>query len=196
VRPRRPRDDRGRLIRPVGIFSALLFALLAAGSPARAAPQTSVGLTVGPALTDLRTNPGVELHLGARGDLLLFRRRETDMAIGPYLDVATAAFDTFETGGGVEWLVPLTRDVPAILSAGLLARDAPGVGWGAGAEATLFLGSRSYNFDSVYSLGVGGFLQGRYGIGDSRQADIILGAQIDLEIFALPFIAIVSALSH
>jgi hypothetical protein len=199
VRPREPRDDRRRLRRAAiatAAAGAAALALLSCAREARAMPQTSVGLTVGPALTDLRTRTGLELHLGLRGDLLLFRRRESDMAVGPYVDVATAAFDTFEAGGGIEWLVPVTREVPAILSFGGLARDAPGTGWGPSLEATLFLGSRSYNFDSVYGLGAGGFLQGRYGLGDDKQADIILGAQIDLEIFALPVIAIISALTH
>jgi hypothetical protein len=167
-----------------------------AATSAEAAPQASVGLTIGPAVTDLHTAPGVELHLGGRADLLFFRRREADMAVGPYVDLATAAFDTVEAGGGVEWLLPVTREVPFIVSVGALERHAPGLGWNPGIESTLFIGSRSYNFDSVYSICAGGFLQGRYGVGDSRQADIILGAQIDLEVFALPFIALYTALAH
>jgi hypothetical protein len=185
-------SDHGRgLSRFLAVAGVLLLA-----APAEAAPQTSVGLTIGPAITDLRTAPGLELHLGLRGDLLFFRSRETEMALGPYVDLATAAFDTVETGGGLEWLVPITREMPVILSVGALERHAPGLGWNPGLESTVFLGSRSYNFDSAYSLCAGGFLQGRYGVGDSKQADIILGAQIDLEVFALPFIALYTALRH
>ena len=35
---------------------------------------------------------------------------------------------------------------------------------------------------------IGLFVEGRYGFGDARQADILAGLQIDGEIFALPFI--------
>jgi len=36
-------------------------------------------------------------------------------------------------------------------------------------------------------------VQGRYGFGDARQADIIGGLQIDGEVFALPFLLLANA---
>lgn len=161
---------------------------------AHADPQASVGLTVGPALTDLRTNPGLELHLGARGDMLFLRHRDSDMAVGPYVDVATAAFDSLELGSGIEWLVPITEQAPIVLSAGGLARHTGPFGWEPGVASTLFFGSRSYNFDSWYSLGAGIFTQVRYGLGDGKQLDAILGLQIDTELLAMPFIGLIALL--
>jgi hypothetical protein len=115
------------------------------------------------------------------------------MALGPYIDVATTGFDAFEPGGGVEWLVP-AGDTAFILSAGAFGRfshsDSVGV------ASTVFWGSRSYNYHSIYSLGVGLFLQGRYGFGEDRQCDAIAGVQIDLEYLALPFLFAYEAIAH
>ncbi|MBX3258990.1 MAG: hypothetical protein KIS78_18655 [Labilithrix sp.] len=164
---------------------------------ASAEPQLSAGMTTGAALTDLRASNGPRLayHLGGRFDVLLLRDRAGKMALGPYVDVATAAFDTFETGGGVEWLVP-TGDAALILSAGAFARTSR-FGWEPGATGTVFWGSRSFNYHSTYSLGLGLFLQGRYGLaGDGRQADAILGVQIDLQYLALPFLFAYEAIAR
>jgi len=173
------------------IAGALL--LLVSGT-AVAAPQLGAGLTTGAGLTDLRTSSGPRLayHLGGRFDVLFLRERAGAMALGPYVDVATAAFDTFETGGGLEWLVP-AGDTAFVLSGGGFARTSR-FGWEPGVATTLFWGSRSFNYHGVYSLGVGLFAQGRYGLGDGKQADAILGVQVDLAYLALPFIFVFEAI--
>lgn len=187
-----PRSTRTRL----AFVAALVLPSLAA-TRADAAPQISAGLTTGAALTDLRADNGPRLayHLGGRVDALFLRERAGTMALGPYVDVATAAFDTFEAGGGLEWLVP-AGDTAFILSAGGFGRTSR-FGWEPGAAATLFWGSRSFNYHSIYSLGLGLFLQGRYGLaGDGRQADAILGVQVDLEYLALPFLFAYEAIAR
>lgn len=174
--------------------AALLLSVALLPRAASARPQVSAGLTNGLGFTDLRAGNGPRLayQLGGRVDLLLLREGPRQMALGPYVDVATAAFDTFETGGGLSWLVPV--DATAfILSAGALARTSR-FGWEPGVAATLFWGSRSYNYHSTYGIGLGLFAQGRYGFGDGRQSDAILGVQIDLEYLALPFVFAYQAL--
>src|SRR5688572_25182993 len=167
---------------------ACVIATLLAPALAHASPQLSAGMTTGAALTDFRADNGPRLayHLGGRFDMLLLRDRAGTMALGPYVDVATAAFDTFESGGGLEWLLPAGETV-FILSGGGFARTSR-FGWEPGVASTLFWGSRSFNYHSIYSLGVGLFAQGRYGFSDGRQADAIFGAQIDLEYLGLPFL--------
>jgi hypothetical protein len=179
-------------MRPSHVAASALAASVLLATPARATPQLSGGLTTGVALTDLRANgPRVAYHLGARFDALFLRDGPREMALGPYVDVATAAFDTLETGGGVEWLIPV--DATAfVLSGGAFARKSA-FGWEPGAASTLFWGSRSYNYHSAYALGVGLFAQGRYGLGDMHQADVIGGVQIDLEYLALPFLFLYNA---
>jgi hypothetical protein len=156
----------------------------------------SGALTTGVALTDLRAPhaPRVAYHLGGRWDLLLGRDQANRMAVGPYVDVATEAFDTFQAGSGVEWLVP-AGETALILSGGGFGRTSR-FGLEPGAEATVFWGSRSYSYDSIYSLALGVFVQGRYGFGDGKQADIVGGLQVDLEYLALPFVFLYKAVAH
>ncbi|MBS2015521.1 MAG: hypothetical protein JST00_21725 [Deltaproteobacteria bacterium] len=169
--------------------TALVLALLALGpTAAEARPQITSGLTTGLALTDFRApnGPRGAYQLGARLDLLFFREGPRDMAFGPYVDFTTAAFDTFEPGGGVAWLVPV-GDTALVLSGGPFARTSR-FGWEGGVSSTLFWGSRGYNYHSSYAIGLGLFAQTRYGFGDGKQLDGIVGVQIDLEYLALPFV--------
>jgi hypothetical protein len=167
-------------------FGALAGLALAARS-ARATPQLHGAATTGIALTDLRTNgPRVAAHLGGRFDVLFLREGPRDMGVGPYVDVATAAFDTFEAGGGLSWLLP-AGETAFVLSGGAFARTSA-FGWEPGAAATIFWGSKSFNYHSAYNLTVGLFAQGRYGFGDGHQADAIAGVEVDLEYLALPFL--------
>jgi hypothetical protein len=164
---------------------------------AKADPQISAAATTGLAFTDLRSAsaPHYAFHLGGRFDALFLRQGPRDMALGPYVDVATAAFDTFEAGGGLSWLVPAGETV-FVFSGGGFARTSR-FGWEPGIVGTIFWGARSFNYHSIYGTGVGLFAQGRYGLdGDGKQADVIGGAQIDLAYFALPFIFAYEAIAH
>ncbi len=128
--------------------------------------------------------------MGVHGDVLFCRKRDSDFAIGPYVEVLTIAFDTFEAGGGVSWLIPVSDPIPFVLSAGAHVRGGP-EGWSPGISGTLWGGSRSYNFHSAYGLAIGLFVEGRYAFTDAQHTDaldVIGGLQLDGEIFALPFI--------
>jgi len=173
-----------------GVLAALALAGATLIAPAaKAPPQISSGVTTGGAFTDLRADngPRVAYALGGRLDLLFGRRAPGGMALGPYIDVTTAAFDTIEGGGGIAWLVP--AGTPAFLfSMGGFARTSR-FGLEPGAATTIFWGARSYNYQSSYALASGLFVQGRYGLaGDGHQADLVAGVQLDLEYFALPFV--------
>jgi hypothetical protein len=190
----RAERGQGRRCRLFALAAVALLGL--APSDAEARPQITAGATTGAALTDLRAGnaPRLAYHLGARLDLLFLRDAPRDMAIGPYVDVMTAAFDTFEGGGGIAWLVP-TGPTAFVISGGGLARTSR-FGWEPGVAGTIFWGSRSYNFHSAYGVGAGIFAQGRYGFGDGKQTDAILGVQLDLEYLALPFVFAYEALSR
>jgi hypothetical protein len=164
---------------------------------AAADPQASAGVTVGavfPGVVGPRLPAGV--HLGGRADVLLLRASERDMAVGPYVDVATTEFHDSDVGGGAEWLVPLTEDVPVVLSAGAFARNGNGRSWAPGAEGTLFVGSRSYNFHSWYGFAVGFFAQGRWVPESPATFDVVAGVQIDAELLAMPFVFLYTAITH
>ena len=170
--------------------------VMAAPPSAEARPQITSGVTMGAAFTDLRADngPRVAFHLGGRLDLLFGRDGPRDMAIGPYVDVVTAAFDTLETGGGIAWLVP-AGDPVFLFSVGGFARTSR-FGLEPGLAATVFWGARSHNYHSPYSVSAGLFAQGRWGFGDGRQTDAIAGVQLDLEYLVLPWVLAYQAIKR
>lgn len=173
--------------------AALVAALVLGGAHARAEPQASAALTIGGGVGELRApSPVAAFHMGLRGDLLLLRDRNGQAAIGPYVEVLTRTFETFEAGGGAEVLVPFSESVPLVLSAGPFVRGSR-VGWEGGVAGHAFLGSRSHNFHAVYGWQLGGFVDVRVGAGPGRQVDVLWGVQIDTLILALPFVLLVNA---
>jgi hypothetical protein len=177
----------------VGVGAGVLVA-----APALADPQMSVGLTVG---VDAKNAVGPDplhgdFHLGGRGSILFLRNRGADMAIGPYVDVATASFDELDVGGGAEWLIPVRDDLPLVLSAGAFARNGDHRSWAPGMEDRVFFGSRSYNFHSVYGLAAGLFVQTRWVPESPSTLDIVIGLQLDGELLALPWVFLFEAVTH
>jgi hypothetical protein len=184
------------LARTVVVLAAAGFHLLAAPGVAWADPQASMGMTLGFVETGLRTSASGAFHMGGRADVLFLRHRDSDGAVGPYADIATAGFHTLQTGGGLEWLLPVLDDFPIVLSAGAFAGKIPDFAWEPGLTGGIFFGSRSYNFHSWYGLATGLFAQGRYGLGDAREGDVIVGVQLDLELVALPFLLAYESIAH
>jgi len=177
---------------------AVLLATALTAPRAHADPQASVGLTLG---AEAREAVGPDplrgaFHLGGRASVLFLRSRGADMAIGPYLDVATAGFHDVDLGGGAEWLLPIRDDLPLVVSAGAFWRDGDGRSWTPGMESTLFFGSRSYNFHSWYGLAAGVFVQSRWLPSSPSTLDLVFGLQIDGELLALPAVFLFEALTH
>ncbi len=182
--------NRGRFPAPASIGAVIVTVALAAGAiatDAAADPQASVGTTFGGVVEDVNAGPPHgQVHWGGRGDVLLLRSRGTDMAIGPYVDVATSSFHDVDVGSGAEWLLPVRDDLPFVLSAGFFARDGEGRSWTPGVEGTVFWGSRSFNYHSWYGLALGLFAQTRYVPASPAQADLVFGIQVDGEILLMP----------
>jgi hypothetical protein len=184
-------------VRGARLFHVVGAAAIASASvgEARADPQASVGVTGGVALNDVvgprSLYPAV--HLGGRADVLFFRSNPRQMALGPYVDVATGGFESVDAGGGASWLLPVIDDLPFVVSAGAFARNGQGRSWAPGLEGTLFAGSRSYNFHSIYGMAIGFFAQSRWVLESPATLDVVLGVQVDAEVLALPVIFVVNA---
>jgi hypothetical protein len=170
-------------------------ALLCAASSASAAPQLNASVYTGAA--GRSTAPSVwsdtAWFSGVRGDALFLRERVRDMALGPYVDVSTAAFSDLRLGGGASWLLPITEDVPIILSFGALGRLDEGR-WQPGWSTQLFVGSRSYNFSSRYALGGGLLLAWQESLNEPRDRALVVAAQIDLQLLLLPALLAIEAI--
>ncbi len=124
---------------------------------------------------------------GLRGDVLFGRSRNADLGVGPFLHVTTAGFQDVRLGGGVTTLLPVHPYFPIGLSAGGYARHSA-AGWEPGLSGWFFFGSKSYNYHSSYIM-TGGLLVGmNYGLGPTKERTIVIAAQIDGLVLALPFI--------
>jgi hypothetical protein len=121
---------------------------------------------------------------GLRADILFGRARNTDFALGPYVQVSSAGFWDARYSAGLSWLIPVSGDFPLILSAGAGGHEleAPAL------EGWLFFGPRSYNFHALYSLSAGLLLGFQQDLGAGGANQVVVAAQIDGLILALPFL--------
>lgn len=170
-----------------------LIGVLLAPRFASADPQLSTGLTLGGGVSGLRqTPPFPSFHLGVRASVLFGHAQDDRMRAGPYVEALTVAFESFEPGAGLEWLLPAITGAPFVIGAGGHARYSD-AGWQPGVHGTLLFGSRSYNHSSIYGVAGGIFVQGRLAFGDARQGDVLLGLYIDAAILALPVVLLINA---
>lgn len=159
--------------------------------PAAAHPQLTSGISIGPAAKGDRSQlwSATDLSLGVRAHLLLGREKVGDFAVGPYVEaLTTSGFSDVQTGAGATVLVPIHADLPLLVSAGGYLSHRNPWGWEPGIAGELFWGSQGYNYHSLYAMGAGIFVGGRYALGDSRDVTILAGLRIDLELVALPFL--------
>jgi hypothetical protein len=121
---------------------------------------------------------------GVRADVLFGRARNTDFALGPYVQVSSAGFWDARYGAGLSWLVPVTGDFPLIVSVGGGGHEleAPAL------EGWLFFGPRAYNFHALYSLSAGLLLGFQRDLGGTEANQFVVAAQIDGLVLALPFL--------
>jgi hypothetical protein len=133
-------------------------------------------------------------HLGLRSDVLFGRSSTSDFGIGPYVEVSTHAFDEVQFGGGVSVLLPVIDYLPVVVSAGAYGRKGDDdFGVEPGLTGQLFWGSRSYNFHARYVMSIGLIGQMRYGLGESRETSIVIGAHLDVVAMSLPFLFLINA---
>jgi hypothetical protein len=176
--------------------SALALALLLAAPAARAEPQASVGLTIGAAGEgfDRHLWQRTAFHLGVHGDVLFGRSSTSDFGVGPYAELFTHAFDEIQFGGGVSGLLPVLDTFPIIASLGAYGRKGRDkYGLEPGVAGELFFGARSFNFNSRYVLSGGLLTQARIGLGASRETTIVIAAQVDLLLFVMPVMFLITA---
>lgn len=124
---------------------------------------------------------------GARADVLFGRERYSDLSAGPFVSVTTAGFDDLRVGGGATLLLPITQYLPLGVSAGAHARSAEG-SFSPGVSGWLFFGSRSFNFHSSYVMAGGLLLGVERDLRDPNQSAVVIAAQIDGLVLALPFV--------
>jgi hypothetical protein len=164
---------------------------------ATADPQGNAGITIGVAGRGYDRGIWDEtvFHLGMRGDVMFARDDVHDFGVGPYLELFTYAFDELQMGGGVSLLLPVIDTFPIVASVGSYARiGEDDFGFEPGIATALFFGSRGYNFTSNYVMAGGLLVQARFGLGDSGETSILLGAHLDTAFLGLPIVFLIDAL--
>lgn len=183
------RESRSTLVALALVLPAMLLA-----RSARAEPQGTIGLTIGVAGTarDHAFWDETVFHLGLRGDVSFLRDAPDEVGIGPYGELLSNAFDDLQIGGGVAVLLPVVEYLPIVVSAGAYGRGSDD-GFEPGVATSLFWGTRSYNFHGSYGMAAGLLAQLRYGLGDSKETAIVVGAQLDLVAMTLPIQFLINA---
>ena len=186
---------RARPAKVAALASLTVLSALTAVRPAGAEPQANAGLTIGGAAVGSEDEAldHAEFHLGLRGDLMLLREEPYDFGLGPYLEVGTFAFDELQLGGGATFHLPIHETLPLVASLGPFARVGDDDhGFEPGLSAALFWGSRSYNFHQSYVMAAGLLVGYRHVFGDSGESALLVAAQVDLAILALPVVLLVN----
>lgn len=164
---------------------------------ARALPQATVDLLAGGGVRGAGGGEEGAFRLGLRGDVLFFRTRNRDVAVGPYLEGSLTNLRHGALGGGLSVLLPLGEDWPLVASLGPLAYRPAGGPWRQGIGGQLFFGRRSYNHAAAYSLTGGLFVDGRVfaegGAGSPSGHEVVGGFQLDMAFLALPVLLLVNA---
>lgn len=164
---------------------------------AAADPQLSIGITTGVAGRGYERQLWDEtaFHLGLRGDVFFARESVDDFGIGPYAEVLTLAFDEVQVGTGASLLIPVIDSAPLIVSSGIYGRAGDDdFGFEPGWASSLYFGAKSYNYSSPYVLTAGLLTEFRYGLGDSEEMSLLIAAQVDVVILALPFVFLIDAI--
>lgn len=185
-----------RMTRPAIVLGLGLAGVFAPRS-AEAEPQATLGLTAGAAGRgedrELFAEPA--FHLGLRGDFMFGRTGVDSFGVGPYLETLTHNFDELQLGTGVSVLFPVFDAFPLILSTGIYGRYADDrFGFEPGVATSVFMGTRSYNFSSWYSMSFGVVLQARVGLGDSGETSFVAAIQFDAAFAGSALVYVIDAI--
>jgi hypothetical protein len=170
--------------------AALFIATLAIARPAHADPQWNASALTGVCGTgDSGAIWRDTCWFNAiRADVLLGRTRNSDLGVGPLLELSTAGFSDVRLALGPTVLLPVHPYFPVMFQAGLRERHSE-LGWSPGLQGSVFVGSRSYNFHSYYGLSGGLVLTAQRGLDETHDTLVAIAVQVDVLLLAMPFIA-------
>jgi hypothetical protein len=127
-----------------------------------------------------------------RGDALFLRTNRHAFGLGPAVEVATVGFSDVRLIGSATVLCPIGEFLAVTLSPGGFVRSSSQGAVG-GFSGRAFFGVRAYGYTD-YALN-GGLLVGfDRDLGGPSQSAVVVGAQVDGLVLALPVLFIISAL--
>lgn len=176
-----------------GVAGVLALSIYSIAPSAAADPQWHLAMSPGGCYVDKPADEGWAWCGSASGHVLFLRSRDRDLGLGPYARVLGVLGDSASASAGLSALLPVSPTFPFILSAGAVANTRGGE-VSPGADLWLFWGPSSYNFHSSYSMASGLLLGAQRTWGAAPGTIIALGAQLDLALAVIPFIALFEVL--
>jgi hypothetical protein len=130
---------------------------------------------------------------GVRGDVLFLRDGPRAVGVGPSLAIATAGFSDFRAIGGALALVPL-GDLWAVgFEPAAYVRVTDG-GTFPGLSGRAWFGIQTYNYAASYAPRGGLTVGYAHDLGGSDAHAIVIAAEIDAVVLALPFVLLYESL--
>lgn len=161
-------------------------------APAR--PQLNLALLGGVAGVGTKEQGAWEtsrLFAAFHADVLLGRNSTRSWGIGPMARVGTYGFSDAQAQLGASLLVPVHDYLPFVLTAGGYTRLTEGRE--PGAFASLFWGTRSFNYHGSYVMAGGLVVEARATFGDQAERTVIIAGHADLQAIALPVVMLINA---
>ena len=171
------------------ILAAQLATTSATPPPPRAVETTSQLSIAGGFRCDVRGCLVPVFSLGLRVDVL-YHPGPRAYGVGAFLSTRSDNFADIAPTLGASLLLPVTEAFPIVVSAGGALRI-DSVGVAGGPLERVWFGARSYNFQTPYVFSGGAFVEGRQFVAGANSGwDVIFGFDGDLEILAIPWIAL------
>ena len=187
-----------------------LFAFVASVGAALASPRIAFAEETGTQTPRTQLNAGLRgglagqgtsgpwpetlFYVGLHGDALFGRRSPRSFGFGPAISASTTGFRDLTGTLGASLLLPVHDYLPFVLSAGPTVRHHETYGNDASAYASLFWGSRSFNYTGNWGLAGGLVVEGRKTLTGPADHVLIVSAHLDLQILTLPAILLLNAL--
>lgn len=175
----------------VGVLGLLSATLVSGGAAADPEWGSGIGLGAAGVGHDLAWE-STRFYGSLRGDALFLRSTPSSVGLGPVVEIGTLGFSDARFHGGVELLLPFADFLALSAAPGGFVRTSSQGAVG-GVSGRLFAGVRAYGY-TEYSLS-GGLLFGYdQDLGGPKQHAIVIGAQVDGMVLALPVLFVISAL--
>ncbi len=130
-------------------------------------------------------------YLGGQADVMFGRTSNASWGVGPMARIGSYRFSDLQLQLGASVLLPVHDYLPLVLSGGLYSqRDGD---LRTGGFASLYWGTRSFNYHGSYVMTGGLVLEARQTAGDGGEKTVLVGANIDLQAVLLPAVMLINA---
>ena len=173
-------------------LSAVLVAFIVATHAGRASaePEWSSAFIAGAVVRGPGSHWDTDFYGAVRGDALFLRTSRHALGLGPAIEIGTAGFSDARFLGSAELLAPIGEFLAVSVAPGVTMRTS-NVGAVAGLSGRAFFGMRAYGYTD-YALNGGLVFGFDHDLGGPREHAVVIGAQIDGLVLALPVLFLVS----